>query len=28
LSGSRKIWKSFPHIEKVFAKVGRNFAIQ
>jgi hypothetical protein len=25
LSGSRKIWKSFPHIGKVFAKLGQNF---
>ena len=25
LFGSRKIWKSFPHIGKVFVKLGQNF---
>ena len=25
LFGSRKIWKSFPHIGKVFVKLGHNF---
>ena len=27
LSGSRKNWKSFPHIGKMLAKLGQNFAI-